>query len=84
MEGRSGTWVADINKKIKKYAWIHNDVFKFDIGISEKEIKNTYNNVDKVICVSKQAKTNFCKKYDISPKKVEVFIWVCVEEGGLD
>ena len=73
MEGRSGTWVSDIkDKKIKKYAWIHNDVFKFDIGISDMEAKKTYNNVDKVICVSKQAKENFCKKYDILPKKVEV------------
>ena len=56
MEGRSGTWVADINKKIKKVAWIHNDVSKFNIGISEKEIKDTYSKLDKVICVSKQAK----------------------------
>lgn len=72
MEGRSGTWVADIKKKIKKYAWIHNDVFKFNIGISDKEAKNTYNKLDKVICVSKQAKENFCKKYEISSKKVIV------------
>ena len=72
MEGRSGTWVSDIKKKIKKYVWIHNDVMKFDIGISEKEIKKTYNNVDKVICVSKDARDNFCKKYNIDKKKTEV------------
>ena len=72
MEGRCGTWVSDIKKKIKKYVWIHNDVMKFDIGISEKEIKNTYNNVDKVICVSKDARDNFCKKYSISKEKTEV------------
>lgn len=72
MEGRSGTWVADIKKKIKKYAWIHNDVLKFDIGISDKEAIDTYNKVDKVICVSKESKINFCKKYQIDKKKVEV------------
>lgn len=72
MEGRCGTWVADINKKIKKYAWIHNDVSKFDIGIPTDEIKDTYSKVDKVICVSKQAKDIFCKQYNISRKKVDV------------
>ena len=72
MEGRCGTWVSDINKKIKKYAWIHNDVMKYDIGISDKEIRKTYNNVDKVICVSNDARDNFCLKYGILKKKTEV------------
>ena len=63
MEGRCGTWVNDIKKNIKKYAWIHNDVMKFDIGISD---------IDKVICVSKDARDNFCKKYDIPKNKTEV------------
>lgn len=73
MEGRSATWVSDIKSNHpKKYAWIHNDVFKFDIGISTKEIKNSYNNVDKVICVSKDAATNFCQKYNIPNNKVQV------------
>ncbi len=72
MEGRCGTWVADINKNIKKYAWIHNDVSKFDIGIREREIKDTYSKLDKVICVSEEAKEIFCQKYDINKKKVDV------------
>lgn len=72
MEGRCGTWVSDINKKIKKIAWIHNDVSKFNIGISENEIKDSYNKLDKIICVSKQAKDIFCKQYGISRKKVDV------------
>lgn len=72
MEGRCGTWIADINKNIKKYAWIHNDVSKFNIGIKPKEIKDTYLKVDKVICVSKQAKDIFCKQYNIPNEKVEV------------
>lgn len=72
MEGRCGTWVADIKKKIKKYAWIHNDVAKYNIGISDKEACNSYNNVDKVICVSKQAKNVFCEKYNVDKSKVDV------------
>lgn len=72
MEGRCGTWVADIKKNVKKIAWIHNDVSKFNIGINEKEIKNTYSKLDKVICVSKQAKDIFCQKYNISRRKVDV------------
>lgn len=72
MEGRCGTWVADIKKNLKKIAWIHNDVSKFNIGISEKEIKNTYNKLDKIICVSKQAKEIFCKKYGIFNERVDV------------
>lgn len=72
MEGRAGTWVSDIKKNIKKYAWIHNDVVKYNIGISDKEARNTYNNMDKVICVSKDAKKIFCEKYGINENKVEV------------
>ena len=73
MEGRCGTWVADIKStKQKKYAWIHNDVFKFDIGIPFKEIVSSYNKLDKIICVSKESKDNFCKKYNIDKDKVKV------------
>jgi len=72
LEGRSGTWVADIKKKIKKYAWIHTDVSTFDIGISDKEAKKTYSNVDKIICVSNESKKKFCKKFNISEEKVDV------------
>ena len=82
MEGRCGTWVSDIKKNIKKYAWIHNDVMKFDIGISDKEINNTYNNIDKVICVSKDARDNFCKKYDIPKNKTEV-IYNFIDEDSI-
>ena len=72
MEGRSATWVADIKKKIKKIAFIHNDVNKFNIGISKKEILNTYKNIDKIVTVSETAKESFCEKYDINNKKVDV------------
>lgn len=72
MEGRSATWVADIKKDIKRFAWIHNDVSKFNIGIPDSEIIDSYNKMDKVICVSKDAKDIFCRTYNIPDKKVEV------------
>ena len=83
MEGRSATWVSDIKDcHPKKYAWIHNDVYKFDIGISSKEIKNSYNKLTKVICVSNEAKDNFCKKYNISKDKVTV-IYNYIDEDAI-
>ena len=72
LEGRSATWVADIKKSIRKLAWIHNDVNKFDIGISEKEIKDSYSKLDKIITVSEVAKESFCEKYGFDKEKVEV------------
>jgi len=84
MEGRSVTWVNDIKKKLKKYGWIHNDVLKFDIGISDKEAINSYNGLDKVICVSNDSKNNFCKKYGISESKVEVIYNFINEEDILE
>ena len=72
LEGRSATWVADIKKPIKKLAWVHNDVNKFDIGISEKEIKNSYAKIDKIVTVSEVAKESFCEKYGFDKEKVEV------------
>lgn len=82
MEGRCGTWIADVNKNLKKIAWIHNDVSKFDIGIKEEEIIDTYNKIDKIICVSKDAKKNFCNKYKIPESKVEV-IYNLIDEKDI-
>lgn len=72
MEGRCATWVADIKKPLKKYVWIHNDVNKFDIGISYNEIISSYNKVDQIITVSNDAKTAFMDKYHISSDKITV------------
>ncbi len=80
MEGRAATWLTDMDQDCKKIAWIHNDVDKFDIGISEKEIRRTYSLVDKIAVVSKQSKTNFCKKYEIPEEKVEVVYNLIAEE----
>lgn len=72
IEGRSATWIADIKKNIKKIAWIHTDVAKFDIGISEKEAKKSYKKINKIVTVSNKAKEIFCNKYEIDINKVEV------------
>ncbi len=73
LEGRSATWVSDIkDSHPKKYAWIHTDVMKYNIGISDNEAKKSYHNLDKIICVSNDAKINFCQKYDVDSDKVMV------------
>lgn len=82
MEGRCGTWVSDIKKNIKKYAWIHNDVTKFNIGISDKEAKHTYSNVDKVICVSQEAKDKFIEKYHLDSSTIDV-IYNFIDEDAI-
>lgn len=84
LEGRSATWVADINKNIKKIAFIHNDVNKFDIGISEKEILDTYNKIDKIITVSEVAKESFCKKYNFKKENVQVLYNLIDEKNILE
>ena len=80
MEGRAATFLADLKQDCKKIAWIHNDVDKFDIGINEKEIIDSYNKVDKIVAVSIQSKNNFCKKYNIPENKVEVIYNLIDEE----
>ena len=50
------------------------------INGEESKIKDTYSKLDKVICVSKQAKKIFCEKYNIDKKKIEV-IYNFINEG---
>lgn len=83
MEGRAATWLVDMDQKCKKIAWIHNDVNSFDIGISEKEIKDTYNKLDDIVVVSKQSMDSFCTKYNISKDKVRVIYNLIDEEDIL-
>lgn len=82
MEGRSATWVADIKQNIVKIAWVHNDVSKFDIGISYHEAKDSYRKMNAVICVSKDSKSNFVKKFDIQEDKVKV-IFNLIDEKAI-
>ena len=82
IEGRAATFLMDLNQNCKKIAWIHTDVAKYDIGISELEIKKTYNNVDKVIAVSKHAKNSFCNKFSIPDKQVDV-IYNLIDEKSI-
>lgn len=80
IEGRSATWVADIKKNIRRLAWVHNDVDFFDIGISEREIKNSYAKMDKIITVAQQSKDSFSKKFGFSADKIDVLYNLIDEE----
>ena len=83
MEGRAATWLIDMKQQCKKVAWIHNDVSKFNIGISEKEIKKTYSKLDNIIIVSKYSQKTFCEKYHISKEKTQVIYNLIDEENIL-
>lgn len=84
LEGRSATWVADIKRPIKKIAFVHNDVNKFDIGISEKEILDTYKKLDKIITVSEVSKESFCEKYHFDKNEVQVLYNLIDEKSILE
>lgn len=84
LEGRSATWVADINRQVKKIAFIHNDVNKFDIGISETEILDTYKRIDKIITVSEVSKNSFCEKYNFNKDDVQVLYNLIDEKAILE
>lgn len=80
MEGRAATWLVDMKQDCKKIAWIHNDVSKFNIGISDKEIRDTYSKLDKIVVVSKHSRDSFIEKYNIDKSKIEVIYNLIGEE----
>lgn len=82
MEGRAATWLIDMKQDCYKIAWIHNDVNAFNIGISDKEIVNTYSKLDKIYVVSIQSMNNFCQKYNIPKEKAEV-IYNLIDEDDI-
>lgn len=58
------------NKNSKKYAWVHVDLIHTpwtDVAYNnyDEEVK-CYNQFDKILCVSKDVKTTFCKKYKVT------------------
>ena len=79
MEGRAATFAADLKQNCKKIAWIHNDVNLFDIGIKEKEIKNSYSKMDVIVAVSKVSQKSFYEKYGIDKDKV-IVIYNMIDE----
>lgn len=83
LEGRSATWVADIRRPIRKIAFVHNDVKKFDIGISRSEIIKSYNNMDLIVAVSNMAKDSMSEKYHIPNEKIKVLYNLIDEEDIL-
>ncbi len=61
MEGKPTTLLADINIKIRKIAWIHNDFTKLNIGLLKSEMHNMYETVNRIVCVSHDAQQAFFK-----------------------
>ena len=82
MEGRAATWLTDMKQDCHKIAWIHNDVKEFNIGVKDKEIKNTYSKLDMIYVVSNHSKNSFCEKYHISESKVAV-IYNLIDEADI-
>ena len=77
LEGICAKFVANSsNKDSKKYAWIHVDLEKQtkSAGIfkNSNEERETYNKFVKIVCVSKDVRRKFIKKYRIDSKKVVV------------
>ncbi len=77
LEGICAKFVANSpNKDSKKYAWIHVDLEKQDksskIFKNSKEERRTYEKFDKIVCVSKDVKRKFIKKYGADSRKVIV------------
>ena len=59
------------NKNSKKIAWVHTDITKHK-PISQRIEKESYDKVDKVICVSEEAKQKFIEVYPSYKEKVSV------------
>lgn len=65
MEGKSTDLVADIDVNVCKIGWVHSDFRKLDIGVNEREMYNMYSAMDKIVCVSNDAKKAFLEKFSI-------------------
>ncbi len=72
LEGRSATWVADIQKPIRRIAWVHINASLYDIGISDSEVKDSYGKMDTVVFVSEDARKQFCQRYGVSLKQTKI------------
>lgn len=68
LEGDSTRILNELNNIEYKIAWVHTDVTKHNNSINN----NLYNNINKVICVSENAKIKFMQKYKIQEKKIDV------------
>lgn len=70
VEGRLATIITEIDIECPKIAWIHTNVTEHDIGISEKEIIESYSKINKIVFVSNEAKEDFANKYNIPKDKL--------------
>ena len=72
LEGRSATWVADIRRPIRRIAWVHINASLYDIGISDREVKDSYGRMDTVVFVSEDARKQFVARYGVSLKQTKI------------
>lgn len=68
LEGDSTRILNALDNIKYKIAWVHTDVTKHNNSINN----NLYNNIDKIICVSENAKIKFMQKYKVKEKNIEV------------
>ncbi|MGL6099834.1 MAG: glycosyltransferase [Fusobacteriaceae bacterium] len=62
LEGKSTQYISNRKNNAKKVAWVHIDLEKHRILDSEVE-KRAYNNIDNIICVSKDSKKSVLNLY---------------------
>ena len=72
LEGRSATWVADIRKNIRRIAWVHINASLYDIGISDREVRDSYGKMDTVVFVSEDARKQFDARYGVSLQETRI------------
>lgn len=68
LEGDSTRILNELDDINYKVAWVHTDLTKHNTNINE----DVYKNIDKIICVSQNAKNKFLEKYNINKSKVDV------------
>lgn len=69
LEGLTTEYISNKKSNSKKIAWIHTDLKRH----SPKYYSNSkYENLDKIICVSNDAKNSFCDLFPSLEKKVQV------------
>ena len=63
MEGKSTDLVAEMDVKVRKIAWVHNDFRKLDIMANTAQISAVYRQMDTIVFVSGDAKKAFLERF---------------------
>lgn len=71
LEGDSTVLIANRKNNSKKIAWVHTDLNKYRV-INNNLEKESYQKIDKIICVSGDSKKSILKLYPETKEKVQV------------